>query len=64
MVEAYQSNELSYQKTYSAGGASTAAPDPTTFAQSQMQKDFGGEVNVNKLDSIFANIDKVLSGGQ
>lgn len=64
MIEAYQSNELSYQKTYSAGGASTAAPDPTTFAQSQIEKDFGGEVNVNKLDSIFANFDKVLSGGQ
>jgi hypothetical protein len=64
MIEAYQSNELSYQRTYSAGGASTAAPDPTTFAQSQIEKDFGGEVNVNKLDSIFANFDKVLSGGQ
>jgi hypothetical protein len=64
MVEAYQANELSYQKTYSAGGASTSTPDPTTFAQSQIQKDFGGEVDVNKLDSIFANFDKVLSGGQ
>lgn len=64
MVEAYQSNELSYQKTYSAGGAATSTPDPTTFAQSQIQKDFGDEVNVNKLDSIFSSIDKVLSGGQ
>ena len=64
MVEAYQANELKYQKTYAAGGVATQQPDPTTFAQSKIQQDFSGEVNVNKLDEIFSAIDNALSGGQ
>lgn len=64
MVEAYQANELKYQKIYAAGGTATQQADPTTFAQSKIQQDFGGEVNVNKLDEIFSVLDKTLSGGQ
>ena len=64
MVAAYQSNELKYQKTYAAGGTATQQADPTTFAQSQIEKDFSGEVNVNKLDDIFSAIDNALSGGR
>jgi hypothetical protein len=63
MVEAYQASEVGYQNTYSSGADATQNADPTTFAMSKLQKDFGKEVDVNKMDSIFSVLDKTLSAG-
>jgi len=64
MVEAYQAKEIGYQKDFAAGGVAVQNPDPTTFAQSKFKQDFGNEVNVQKMDSIFTAIDKAFSKGQ
>ena len=64
MIEAYQAKEIGYQKDYSTGGVAVQTPDPTAFAESQFKKDFGNEVNTQKMDSIFTAIDQALSKGQ
>lgn len=64
MIEAYQAKEIGYQKDFAAGGVAVQTPDPTTFAQNKFKKDFGDEVNVQKMDSIFTAIDNAFSKGQ
>ena len=63
MIEAYQASEISYQNAYSSGANATQNADPTAFAMNKLQKDFGKEVDVNKLDNIFSVLDKTLSAG-
>ncbi len=62
LVEAYQANELAYQKTIAQGGTAASAPDPTVFAVGKLEKDFGQEVDTQKMSSIFDAVDRALSG--
>lgn len=65
LIQAYQTSETQYQKAASTAGATAVqAPSPTTFAMDKIQKDFGDEVDTNKMDNIFSAVDKALSGGQ
>jgi len=64
LVETYQAQQLAYQRKVSTGGVVTAPPSPQTFATQSIQKDFGDEVDIKKMDNIFSSIDKALSGGQ
>lgn len=64
LVESYQAQQLQYQKSVSTGGTTVQAPNAETFATTSIEKDFGDEVNIQKMDNIFSSIDKALSGGR
>lgn len=65
MVEAFQQQEVQYQRQATRGGVVTQAPTAETFAQNKIQNDFGTEVDTRKLDNIFGAIDAaMMSGGQ
>jgi hypothetical protein len=64
LVETYQAQQLQYQKQVSAGGTTVQAPNAETFARNSIEKDFGDEVNIQKMDNIFSSIDQALSGGR
>jgi hypothetical protein len=64
LVESYQAQQLQYQKSVSTGGTTVQAPNAETFARNSIEKDFGTEVNTQKIDGIFDVIDKALSRGQ
>jgi hypothetical protein len=64
LVESYQAQQLQYQRQVSSGGTTVQAPNAQTFATTSIEKDFGDEVNTQKLDGIFSAIDEALSGGQ
>lgn len=64
LVETYQAQQLAYQRKVSTGGVVTTPPSPQTFATQSIQKDFGDEVDIKKMDSIFTSIDQALSKGQ
>tara|TARA_R110000868_G_scaffold1493_5_gene11685 strand:+ start:466 stop:1260 length:795 start_codon:yes stop_codon:yes gene_type:complete len=64
LIESYQALQLQYQKQVSSGGTTVQAPNAQTFATTSIEKDFGDEVNTQKLDGIFSAIDEALSGEQ
>ena len=64
LVESYQAQQLQYQKSVSTGGTTVQAPNAETFATTSIEKDFGTEVNTQKMDGIFNAIDQALSGRQ
>ena len=64
LVEFFQSQQVTYQKQAAIGGPVVAPPSAETFATRSLEKDFGQEVNTQKLDGIFGAIDQALTGGQ
>jgi len=64
LVESYQAQQLQYQKSVSTGGTTVQAPNAETFARNSIEKDFGDQVNIQKMDNIFSSIDQALSGGR
>lgn len=64
LVQTFQQQEVAYQKQAALGGEVTATPSPTTFAERNIEKDFGKEVNLQKMENIFKSIDQALTGGQ
>jgi hypothetical protein len=65
LIASFQQQEEQYSRAaQGGGGVVTAAPNAQTFAQSQIQKDFGEEVDTQKMDTLFSNIDQMLSKGK
>lgn len=65
LISTFQAQEEQYsRKAQGGGGVVTAAPNAQTFAQTQIQKDFGEEVDTQKMDTLFSNIDQMLSKGK
>ena len=64
LVQAFQQQEVAYQKKAALGGEVTTTPTPATFAARNIEKDFGKEVNLQKMENIFKSIDQALTGGQ
>lgn len=64
LVQTFQAQEKQYQQSASMGGVAVQAPTATTFAASEIAKYFAGEVNTQKMDSIFSAVDQALSGGK
>lgn len=66
MVSSFQQQETAYQKQAYAGGGKVVqqAPQASTFAATSIQKDFGEQVSIRRLDNLFSTFDKALSGGQ
>lgn len=64
LVETFQAREKQQAVQSASGGKIIQAPSPQTFAQQQIAKDFGEEVDVRKMDNIFSAIDQALSGGK
>ena len=64
LVESYQAQQLAYQRKVASGGTVTTPLSAETFATQSIEKDFGTEVNTQKMDNIFGAIDQALSGGQ
>lgn len=64
LVGLFQAEELSAQKQFQQGGVVTEMPSAQTFVESNIAKDFGEEVNVRKLDTLFSAVDQALGGKQ
>lgn len=65
LISTFQAQEEQYSRAaQGGGGVVTAAPSAQTFAQTQIQKDFGEEVDTQKMDTLFSNIDQMLSKGK
>lgn len=65
LVETYQAQQVQYQKQLETGGSMvTQVPSAESFINRNIEKDFGTEVNTQKLDNIFGAIDQALTGGQ
>jgi hypothetical protein len=60
MVQAFQQSQTQYQRRMAtSSGMIEQAPSATTFAQTQIEKDFGPEVDTRKIDKSFALFDKI-----
>lgn len=64
LIQTFQQQEVAYQKQAAIGGPVVSTPQAATFAARNIEKDFGKEVNTQKLDNIFGAIDQALTGGQ
>lgn len=64
-VAAFQQEQTRYQQQAQTGGGMVAqSPTAETFAQTNIQKDFGQEVDTRKMDRLFSIFDKVVSEGK
>lgn len=60
LVQSFQQQQAQYQRqAQTVGGVVTQAPSAQAFAESQIQKDFGKEVDTRKIDRLFSVFDKV-----
>lgn len=66
MVSAFQQQEAQYQKAAYAGGGKIVqqAPNAQTFATTSLEKDFGTEVDTQKMDNIFSSLNDALMKGK
>ena len=64
LVQAFQQQEVAYQKKAALGGEVTTTPTPATFAARNIEKDFGKEVNLQKMENIYKSNEQALTGGQ